>query len=239
MKGLLYILPLVFLFASCGDIETNEVETTKLLFPVLGEKRLNGKDTMYHTIADFSFVNQFGDTISQKNTEGKYYVANFFFATCQSICPRMNSQMGRVQQAYLADPEILFLSHTVNPLHDTVEVLAQYGSKYGAVKNKWHLLTGDKKAIYDLGKQSYLINAVEDDGSEEGFIHSEYLLLIDKQKRIRALYDGTDSIQVNKLIEDIKLLKTERSENIGLNMEQTPKEKETKNSGDNSSILKK
>lgn len=210
MKGLLYILPLVFLLTSCGETKINEAETNKLLFPILGEKRLNGKDTMYHTIADFSFVNQFGDTITQKNTEGKYYVANFFFATCQSICPRMNSQMERVQNAYLADPEILFLSHTVNPLHDTVEVLAQYGSKYGAVKNKWHLLTGDKKAIYDLGKKSYLINAVEDDGTEEGFIHSEYLLLIDKQKRMRGLYDGTDSIQVNKLIEDIKLLKTEK-----------------------------
>ncbi len=213
MKGLLYILPLAFLLASCGETKTNEAETTKLLFPVLGEKRLSGKDTMYHTIADFSFINQFGDTITQKNTEEKYYVANFFFATCQSICPRMNSQMARVQNAYLADPEILFLSHTVNPLHDTVEVLAQYGAKYGAIKNKWHLLTGDKKAIYDLGKLSYLINAVEDDGTEEGFIHSEYLLLIDKQKRIRALYDGTDSTQVNKLIEDIKLLKTEGSEN--------------------------
>lgn len=212
MKIVVYILPLLFLLASCGITEVKEETKSPLLFPVLGEKRLNGKDTMYHTIADFNFVNQFGDTITQKTTEGKYYVANFFFATCQSICPRMNSQMGRVQNAYKSDPEILFLSHTVNPLHDTVEVLAQYGAKYGAVQNKWHLLTGDKKAIYDLGKRSYLINAVEDDGSEEGFIHSEYLLLIDKQKRIRALYDGTDSIQVNKLIEDIKLLKTENND---------------------------
>src|SRR3989344_5532440 len=155
MKLVVYLVSVILVLASCGSPDASEETKPTLLFPILGEKRLNGKDTMYHTIADFSFVNQFGDTVSQKNTEGKYYVANFFFATCQSICPRMNSQMGRVQQAYLADPEILFLSHTVNPLHDTVEVLAQYGSKYGAVKNKWHLLTGDKKAIYDLGKQSY------------------------------------------------------------------------------------
>lgn len=209
MKFIAYILPLTLLLASCSQ-PVEEETAKKMLLPVFGEKRLNGKDTMYHSIADFSFVNQYRDTITQKQVENKIYVANFFFATCQSICPRMNSQMERVQKAYLADPEILLLSHTVNPMNDTVEVLAQYGEKYGALKNKWHLLTGNKKELYDLGKRSYLINAVEDDGSEEGFIHSEYLLLIDKQRRLRGLYDGTDSIQVNKLIDDIKLLKTEK-----------------------------
>jgi protein SCO1/2 len=203
------VLGLAFLF-SC---KTEKKETaSSLLLPILGQKKLNNKDTIYHTIAPFSFVNQYGDTITESITKDKYYVANFFFATCQSICPRMNTQMGRVQDSFKNDSEIIFLSHTVNPINDTIEVLAEYALKYGAIKNKWHLLTGEKSKLYDIGKKSYLINAVEDDGSEEGFIHSEFLLLIDKQKRIRGTYDGTDSIMVNKLIEDIKLLKTEKNE---------------------------
>jgi len=209
MKTVIYSLMLMLVLASCGNKEVEEKKST-LLFPVIGPKKLNNGDTLYHTIAPFSFTNQFGETITDSVTKDKIYIANFFFATCQSICPRMNTQLGRVAKAYDADNEILFLSHTINPSNDTVEVLAQYGAKYGAVKNKWHLLTGAKPAIYDLAKTSYLINAVEDDGSAEGFIHSEFLLLIDKQKRIRGTYDGTDSIMVNKLIEDIKLLKTEK-----------------------------
>jgi len=209
MKSVIYSLVLILVLASCGNKETEEKKST-LLFPVIGPKKLNNGDTMYHTIAPFSFINQFGEKVSDSTTKDKIYIANFFFATCQSICPRMNTQLGRVAQAYNTDNEVLFLSHTINPSNDTVEVLAQYGAKYGAIKNKWHLLTGPKPAIYDLAKTSYLINAVEDDGTAEGFIHSEFLLLIDKQKRIRGTYDGTDSIMVNKLIEDIKLLKTEK-----------------------------
>jgi protein SCO1/2 len=211
MKKIIAICSLILIgFSACKD-EKKE-NSSQLLLPILGAKKLNNQDTIYHTIAPFSFINQFGDTITEKTTIDKIYIANFFFATCQSICPRMNTQMGRVQDSFKNDNEILFLSHTVNPMHDTVEVLSEYASKYGAIKNKWHLLTGKKTELYDLGKKSYLINAVEDDGTEEGFIHSEFLLLIDKQKRIRGTYDGTDSIMVNKLIEDIKLLKTEKNE---------------------------
>lgn len=209
MKSVVFSLVLILVLASCGNKEVEEKKST-LLFPVIGPKKLNNGDTMYHTIAPFSFTNQFGEKVSDSTTKDKIYIANFFFATCQSICPRMNTQLGRVQNAFTSDNEILFLSHTINPSNDTIEVLAQYGAKYGAIKNKWHLLTGLKPAIYDLAKTSYLINAVEDDGTAEGFIHSEFLLLIDKQKRIRGTYDGTDSIMVNKLIEDIKLLKTEK-----------------------------
>lgn len=209
MKAVIYSLVLMLVLASCGNKEVEEKKST-LLFPIIGPKKLNNGDTMYHTIVPFSFINQFGEKVSDSTTKDKIYIANFFFATCQSICPRMNTQLGRVQNAFTKDNEVLFLSHTINPSNDTVEVLAQYGAKYGAIKNKWHLLTGPKPAIYDLAKTSYLINAVEDDGTAEGFIHSEFLLLIDKQKRIRGTYDGTDSIMVNKLIEDIKLLKTEK-----------------------------
>ncbi len=181
----------------------------KILLPIIGEKKLSNNDTIYHTIGDFSFTNQFGETVNNKTVENKIFVADFFFATCQSICPQMSGNLRDVQKAFETDDSVLILCHTVNPMHDTVEVLNAYGQKYEAKKNKWHFLTGDKKQIYDLAKTSYLVNAFEDDGTPEGFLHSELLLLIDKKGRIRGMYDGTDKVQVTKLIKDIKLLKQE------------------------------
>ena len=156
-------------------------------------------------------MNQNKDTVTEKNIDNKIYVADFFFATCQSICPQMSTQLIRVQNEFKDDNDFLILSHTVNPAHDTSEVLFAYAGKYQAIANKWHFLTGNKKTIYDLAKNDYLVNALEDDGTPEGFLHSELFLLIDKNKRIRGMYDGTDSVQVNKLIADIKLLKTENA----------------------------
>lgn len=181
----------------------------KILLPIIGEKKLSNTDTIYHTIGDFSFINQFGETVTNKTVENKVYVADFFFATCQSICPQMSGNLRDVQKAFENDDSLLILCHTVNPMHDTVEVLNAYGQKYEAKKNKWHFLTGDKKQIYDLAKTSYLVNAFEDDGTPEGFLHSELLLLVDTKGRIRGMYDGTDKVQVTKLIKDIKLLKQE------------------------------
>jgi protein SCO1/2 len=122
----------------------------------------------------------------------------------------MSNELIRVQEAFKNDPDFLILSHSVNPAHDTSEVLEAYAGKYRAIKGKWHFLTGSKKTIYNLALHDYLVNALEDDGTPEGFLHSELFLLVDKQKRIRGTYDGTDSIAVNKLINDIKLLKTEK-----------------------------
>lgn len=196
-------------FLSCN---TKTTETKKLVLPVIGEKKLagtDGKDTLYHTVQPFSFINQYHDTVSEKTINNKIYVADFFFATCQSICPKMSSQLVHVQNAFKDDNNVLILSHTVNPANDTVEVLNGYAQTYGAIKNKWHLLTGNKKTIYDMARYSYLVNALEDDGSAEGFLHSELFILVDAQKRIRGMYDGTDSVAVVKLISDIKLLKQE------------------------------
>jgi len=205
-KTILLAVVALFTFA-CNQ----KKEEKKLLLPVIGGKTVSATgNTVYHTIKDFSLLNQYKEIVTQQNTQNKIYVANFFFATCQSICPAMSNQLGRVQQAEKDNADFLILSHTVNPMHDTAEVLFEYAGKYGAIKNKWHFLTGDKKAIYSLAKEDYLVNALEDDGTPEGFIHSEALLLIDKQKRIRGIYDGTDSLQVNKLISDISILKTEK-----------------------------
>jgi protein SCO1/2 len=182
----------------------------KLLLPVYGEKKAENGDTVYHHIGSFSFTNQFGEKISDKTVKNKIYVADFFFATCQSICPVMSTNLKDVQKAFLDDDSLLILSHSVNPMHDTVQVLNDYGLTYGAKKGKWHLLTGNKKEIYDLAKDSYLVNAIQDDGSPEGFLHSELFILVDKQGRIRGMYDGTDKASIAKLIEDIKLLKKEK-----------------------------
>ena len=182
---------------------------SSVLLPIYGEKKIIAGDTIYHQIASFNLTNQIGQVVNQNTTKNKIYIANFFFATCQSICPMMSNQLQEVQKAFLADDSVLILSHSVNPLHDTVAVLSNYADTYGAKTNKWHLLTGNKKQIYDLAKTSYLVNAFEDDGSPEGFLHSELFLLIDKKARIRGMYDGTNTSEVKKLIEDVKLLKQE------------------------------
>ena len=182
---------------------------SSVLLPIYGEKKIIDGDTIYHQIASFNLTNQIGQVVNQNTTKNKIYIANFFFATCQSICPMMSNQLQEVQKAFLADDSVLILSHSVNPLHDTVAVLNNYADTYGAKTNKWHLLTGNKKQIYDLAKTSYLVNAFEDDGSPEGFLHSELFLLIDEKSRIRGMYDGTNTAEVKKLIEDVKLLKQE------------------------------
>lgn len=208
MKKIVIPFILIFLVSSCQP----KLKTNIQLLPIYGEKKLGGKDqkdTIYHSIQPFSFINQYHEIVNEKTIENKIYVADFFFATCQSICPQMSSQLMNVQKAFEKDDSLLILSHTVNPLHDTVDVLYGYSQSYNAIKNKWHFLTGNKKEIYDMARYSYLVNALQDDGTPEGFLHSELLILIDKQKRIRGMYDGTDSVAVVKLISDIKLLKQE------------------------------
>jgi len=207
-KTLSALAALALLLAGCKP----EAPKENLVLPVIGERtapKTEGGDSLYHTIQPFALTNQYKEPVTEKTTEGKIYVADFFFATCQSICPQMSTQLVRVQEAFKNDPNFLILSHSVNPMHDTTEVLLDYGKGYGAIKDKWHFLTGDKKYIYALAKDSYLVNALEDDGSAEGFLHSEVFLLIDTKRRIRGMYDGTNAAEVSKLIEDIKLLKTE------------------------------
>jgi protein SCO1/2 len=206
LKSNLFFTVSILLLLSC-----NNSNKKKLLLPVFGDKKVTDSDTIYHIVNNFEFTNQFGEKVSNQTVKNKIYVADFFFATCQSICPEMSTNMVLIQEAFKNDDSVLILSHSVNPAHDTVEVLNAYGSKYGAIKNKWHLLTGNKKQIYDLAKNSYLVNALEDDGSAEGFLHSELFLLVDTKGRIRGMYDGTDKVEINKLIAGIKLLKQEKT----------------------------
>ena len=161
----------------------------------------------YHKIADFSLINQNGDTITEKDYKDKIYVADFFFTTCQTICPVMTKNMAEVQKKIMLDDEIMLLSHTVTPEIDTVAQLKRYAIEKGINDAKWNLVTRDKKQIYELARKSYL--AVKDDGDGGPFdmIHTENFMLIDKERQIRGYYDGTDPEEIDRLINDIKILK--------------------------------
>ena len=167
-----------------------------------------------HTIGDFSFTNQLGNQITQEDTKGKIYVADFFFTTCGGICPKMTKQLKRLQDEFSTDPNFLILSHTVNPSIDTVEVMKKYAERFGANDKQWWFLTGSKEELYLMARKSYLVvpdpeDLTYDHGGESDFIHTENFVLIDPDKRIRGMYDGTDPNAVSELIQDIYDLKKE------------------------------
>jgi protein SCO1/2 len=163
----------------------------------------------YHTIADFSFVNQNGDTITQKNYEGKIYVADFFFTTCGSICPKMSTNLSEVQKAVLNNPKVMLLSHTVFPEVDSVSVLKAYAIKYGVVDSKWNLVTGDKKEIYTMARKSYLAVKLGRPDQLYDMVHTENFVLVDQKRRVRGFYDGTNKEEIKRLIDDINFLSNE------------------------------
>lgn len=158
----------------------------------------------YHKIADFSLVNHLGDTISQKDYENKVYVADFFFTTCQTICPKMTQNM-HILQRKLKDKEVLLLSHTVMPEVDSVAQLKKYAQKKGVNAAQWNLVTGSKEELYDLARKSYLV-AKAKPYSQYDLIHTENFVLVDQKKRIRGYYDGTDTEAMEQLLVDIELL---------------------------------
>ena len=163
----------------------------------------------YHTIADFSFVNQNGKTITQKDYEGKVYVADFFFTTCGSICPKMTTNLAEVQKAIINNPKVMLLSHTVFPEIDSIPVLKAYALKNGVVDSKWNLVTGDKKAIYTMARKSYLAVKLGRPDQLYDMVHTENFVLVDTKRRVRGFYDGTKKEDMKRLIEDINFLCTE------------------------------
>jgi len=159
----------------------------------------------YHTIADFSLTNQNGNTITQDDYKNKIYVADFFFTTCITICPIMTKNMVTIQNR-TKDDDILLLSHSVTPTLDSVETLKNYAVEKGVDDSKWNLVTGDKKQIYELARKSYLAVKTDGDGGPFDMIHTENMILVDKKKRIRGFYDGTNTEEIEQLLEDIKVL---------------------------------
>lgn len=164
----------------------------------------------YHKIANFSLVNQNGKTITQNNYKDKIYVADFFFTTCQTICPIMTNHMVDIQKSIINDDDVMLLSHSVTPKIDSVEQLKRYAIKKGVNDKKWNLVTGDKKEIYELARKSYLAVKDNGDGGPFDMVHTENFMLIDKKRQIRGFYDGTNKDDIDRLLEDIEHLKLEK-----------------------------
>jgi len=160
----------------------------------------------YHKIANFAFTNQNGKTVTQKDYDGKIYVADFFFTTCQTICPIMTNNMVDVQNEFLNNPEVMLLSHSVLPEQDSVSVLKKYAVEKGVIDKKWNLVTGDKKDIYYIARKSYLVVKTGNASELYDMVHTENLVLVDTKKRIRGFYDGTKKQETQRLIADINFL---------------------------------
>lgn len=163
----------------------------------------------YHKIADFSLINQNGKTITQDDYKDKIYVADFFFTTCQTICPIMTDHMYYIQKELKNDTDVMLLSHSVTPEIDSVAQLKKYALRKGVDDSKWNLVTGDKKQIYDLARKSYLAVKDYEYGGQYDMIHTENFMLIDKKRQIRGFYDGTNPEEISRLINDINRLKKE------------------------------
>jgi len=163
----------------------------------------------YHTIADFSLINQNGDTITQDDYKDKIYVADFIFTTCQTICPIMTTHMEEIQKQIMDDDDVMLLSHSVTPEIDSVEQLKRYAKEKGVVDSKWNLVTGDKRQIYELARKSYMAVKTVGNGDKYDMIHTENFMLIDKKRQIRGYYDGTKPEEIDRLLKDIKILKKE------------------------------
>ena len=167
---------------------------------------LNNKD---HRVSEFELYSQNGDTIRLDDVDGKIYVTDFSFTTCGNICPKMTTQMKGLHDYYMDDEDVMFVSHTVYPEMDSIEVLKAYADKYEIDSDKWVLLTGSKKEIYSLARKSYFAVLTEGDGGERDFVHTENFMLMDKQQRIRGYYDGTLVNEMERLKKDIEILRKE------------------------------
>ncbi|GAB2982299.1 SCO family protein [Mucilaginibacter puniceus] len=210
MKKLIGAAAIIILYSACkfdGDASKS--------LPIYGEretvvKTVSGTDvtdTIYHTIPDFNFVNQYGDSVTNKSLDGNIYVADFFFTSCPSICPIMHRNMLTVYNEFKNMEDVKIISFTIDPKHDSVDVLKNYADKLGITGDNWFFLQGQKEQTYQLSK-SFLVTMPQEDAKEQ-FIHDGYFILVDKQKRVRGTYDGTDTKQVEKLIADITILKAE------------------------------
>lgn len=203
----LLILPALFILWFYASKKQNQPSHYLAYFGPKNALKVN--DTLYHFIPNFEFTNQFNEMVNQETVKDKIYVTEYFFTTCKSICPIMNTNLERVYKEFKNTPDFLILSHTVDPEIDTVETMQAYAKMHGVDDKKWLFLTGDKKSLYDIARKGYLLNAEEGDGGEEDFIHTQNFALIDKERHIRGFYDGTDSLEINRMIQEIKLLLSE------------------------------
>ena len=220
MKSLWIRLGVLLLITVVGILIAMPILTPEKRLPIYQPSDINPKlvdesirgVASDHRIADFELVNQMGQAYRLDDLAGKIYVADFFFTTCPTICKDMVKHMYLVQEAFEDDAEIHLVSHTVYPEQDSVSVMYEYGQTFGVNPEQWTLLTGEKKVIYDLARKSYFAVTTEGNGGETDFIHTENFVLVDKEKRLRGFYDGTDLNDVQRLIKDIHVLKKEYEE---------------------------
>ena len=194
---------MVFIIPVSAWALLNWYEKKVQVLPIMGK-------TKQHRIGDFYLTNQDGQLKTTADWKDNIVIADFFFTHCPSICPKMTKSLKRIQEAFKTDTEIIISSFTVDPERDSSAQLKKYVRQYNLDTRNWNLLTGDKKEIYKLARNSFMIVATDGDGGPEDFIHSENLVLVDKQKRIRGYYDGTSDTEVNQLISDIKKLQYEK-----------------------------
>lgn len=166
-------------------------------------------DTVYQTIPNWSFLNQDSVVTTNKATDGKVYVADFFFTSCTTICPTMHRNLMTVYKEFKTNPDVMFVSHTIDFKYDRPYVLKKYAKKLGVDGSKWQFLYGSKDNVYTLAEKNYLVAVGEDSTAKDGYIHQGYLVLIDKDRRIRGAYDGTKEDQVEQLKKDIPVLLAE------------------------------
>ena len=213
--GLLIIILLVpaFVYLFLKFFGNNHYSLHKMIPIDVVEKNIDGNliyDTIYHTIPTFSLKSSKGIDFGSKELSGKIYVADFFFTRCPTICPKMTSQLTRVQSAFTDSKDFNIVSFTVDPLNDTPEVLNSYASKYKSNPSSWFYLTGIKDSIFTIAKDGFKLNALDDPNGGVEFIHSDKLVLVDKNRIIRGFYNGTDPKDVDRLITEIKVLMQEK-----------------------------
>lgn len=212
MLRILLFLAIFFTAVVVGYLIIRPADELPIYHPTQLDRRLVDPEVRKrggeHRITDFSLTDQTGGTFTLADVGDRIIVADFFFTTCPTICPKMTVEMTRVQEAFKDDPRLLLLSHSVTPEIDSVAVLADYAALHGADPARWRFLTGERKQIYALARRSYFAALDEGDGGPDDFVHTENFVLVDPQRRLRGFYDGTSAADVDRLIRDIhKLLK--------------------------------
>jgi len=173
------------------------------------QQEITGTDTTYRTIPAFRFLNQDSVPVTEKDFDGKIYVADFFFTSCPTICPTMHRNVLKVYGKYLNNPEVKFASHTIDVKYDTPSRMKAYATKLGIKGTQWEFLWGTRDSVYAIAERNYLVSVGEDGKAAGGFVHQGYLVLVDKDKRIRGAYDGTEDKQVQQLMDDMDVLLAE------------------------------
>ncbi len=206
---IMLVLALAIMISACGQSERR----LPLIPDGVKQTMVDGKpviDTVYKTISDFSFLNQDSVMVTNKDFDGKIYVADFFFTSCPTICPVMHRNLLKVYEKYKGNPEVMFLSHTIDYRYDIPSRLKTYRSKLGADGKQWQFVWGQKDIVYAMAQKDYLVSVLEDKAAPGGYVHQGYLVLIDKHRRVREAYDGTKADQVEQLMADMDILLKER-----------------------------